>query len=202
MSNPSKAWAILTARATSMSLAPGGTPFLTPAQMAQLLQGLERGPFLVGMVKECHDLTMLYPLEIYLTMKVQERAIGDQVLDADGNIRWVNAWPSVRGQQYCRRLAGLAVYELLMEKPLRCPDCAGRGYTIVHSNGVPCDTCGSNGGKGMTSKMKADLATINWEQWRQGWSSRYEVVFSMLTSWYGDAHAHVARAMKEMQSAA
>lgn len=190
MSDPSKTWALLTARALQMSRAPGGTPFLTAAEAAQLLQGLSPNAFLAGMAKECHDLTCITQLELRLFDWAVMTGFREQ-------------WPEKNRQVYARRFAGLAVYELLIPRPYLCRHCAGRGFTLSEEgNGIPCDLCASTGGKAMSEHLRSDLVDITWSLWRTDWSSRYHFVFAELNLWHQEARAHVARAVKLIQSAA
>lgn len=201
MSDPSKIWAIMTARALQMSQAPGGTPFLTPAQAAQLLQGLSPEAFLAGMVKECHDLASIVQLELKLWDWACHRAAG-WVTGPRGGVYYSKSeeWPRQNREAYARRLAGLAVYELLIPNPNRCSACAGRGYTIVASNGVDCERCGSTGGKRLSERSRSELVCITWSRWTSGWQKRYQDVYSELEYWHGEARVHVARAEKGLRA--
>lgn len=190
MSDPSKTWALLTARALQFSQAPGGTPFLTAAEAAQLLHGLPASAFLAGMAKECQDLTCISQLE-------------GRLFDWAVMTGFRASWPEKHRYAYARRFAGLAVYELLIPRPYVCRACKGLGYTTSEQgNGIQCDECGSTGGRAMSEKLRSDLVGITWSIWRTEWSVRYHAVFAELTCWHQQALSHVARAVKSIESAA
>lgn len=216
MSNPTAAWALLTARAQSLSgAAAGGRPSLTAAEVARCLQGLKRGPFLMGMAINSGAVDVLRELEYCMWKYVRDLAEG-LIEDADGKLVKIpnfNPWPLSHGQAYCRRLAGLAIYEALIQRPVRCSKCLGRGYIVVHGQEMQCvDSvgadgkvkvgCNNSGGKPMSSKMRSELACIPWTSWRDGWNWRYEVVLAEATGWHGDAMRHLDDGLEGLRSVA
>lgn len=172
-----------------MALVPGGFAHLTAAEIARLLQGVPRGPFLAGMLKEAGDMHVIKDLERALWARTT-------ALSAEGN------WPTKRGEPNCRRMAGLAVYEFLMERPVKCATCRGRGYVRQDGNGVACPSCLSSGGQKMSSRMRAELVCMPFETWRSEWAPRYEAVHSVVQSWHSEALSRLARALRDMQDAA
>lgn len=186
--NPSKAWAMLTARGVTFGgVGGGGVPDITPAEVARMLKGLERGPFLAGMVMECGDVKSLPELERRLWLQSVDIACQER-------------WPIVRGQQYCRRLAGLAVFEFVVPHPNRCSACRGRGYEVLDGNGVECTVCQNTGGAKLLAQERSDLAGIPIREWEEGgWSARYETVHSTLLGWYGEALRIVLRAQGDVE---
>jgi hypothetical protein len=184
--NPSKAWAMLTARGVAFGGSGGGIPELTPAEIARMLQGLARGPFLAGMVKECGDARSLGELERWLWIEAMSIACRER-------------WPLCHGQQYCRRLSGLAIFEFIVPKPNRCRECGGKGYVVFQGNGVECTSCSNTGGASLVAHARCDLAGIPLRQWESGgWSARYEAVHMTIHSWHSDALSHITRAFGRM----
>jgi len=183
MSDPSKAWAMLTARGAGMGGVHGGIPSLTAADVARMLRGLDRGPFLAGMVRESGDISCLGPLERWLWVKTMWRS--EQL-----------GWPNAHGQAYCRRLAGLAVLEFVMPRPEVCPECHGRGWITHESQGIECRACANTGGQKIEPRMRAQLAGIPPTSWTEGWAARYEDVHATVQSWHSDAKTHLRRALE------
>lgn len=154
--NPSKAWAMLTARGVAFGgVGRGGVPLITAADISRMLQGLERGPFLMGMVMECGDVHSLGELERWLWIETMEIARRER-------------WPFCHGQQYCRRMAGLALFEVLIPAPNECATCHGEGYVVMENNGVECEDCRNHGGKAMSAHMRSDLAGVPYTSWQEG----------------------------------
>jgi hypothetical protein len=183
--NPSKAWAMLNARALNLQHVGGGTaqPEFTAADIAMRLQGLPRGPFLVGMLSECMDVRALPELERLLwadTMRHAER----------------ERWPSQDHPQ-CRTLASLAICETLFQRSQKCGACRGRGYVLRDHQGVECEVCHNTGGTKMGEETRAALCAVSFSAWRNGWSRRYEWVFLLLQGWRSEANAWLARALVE-----
>ncbi|HEY0684744.1 MAG TPA: hypothetical protein VGD45_20575 [Steroidobacter sp.] len=219
--NPSKAWALLTARGVQIGgVGGGGIPNLLPSDIARMLDGLERGPFLAGMVRESGDAQSIGPLERWLY--VETLLLADP-RDAQGRPIKRLRWPDNHGQAYCRRLAGLAVFEFVAPRPLICPDCKGQGWKRAHGNGTACPTCkpempdlritmrksydpgdepGGTGYISLTPAARADLAGIPLKSWNDGWDERYEQVHTLVTGWHATALAHLRRALLEYRAIA
>lgn len=216
MTNPTKAWSMLTARGVRPGGAFGGRPDLTPSEIARMLKGLERRPYLTGMVKECGDVTLLPALERALFFETMKLA---DPIDQDGKPIPELAWPLSHGQAYCRRMAGLAVLEFLIPKPVKCEDCNGRGWKRREGQGVACAECsagpsdpripagrrynpndddpGSTGYRRMNDTLRAELAGIPFRSWKDGWAERYELVYRSIGSWHSIADGHLRRALRE-----
>lgn len=111
--NPANAWLLLTARTSGMDCGSSGWGSLKPADVALALGGLDRPRFLLGMAAlagdrdHMHELVTLVKLEIILPMA--EYA----------------GWTIKRGSEAYRRMAALAVFELLNNG--RCFVCNGKG---------------------------------------------------------------------------
>lgn len=189
--NPSKAWALLTARGVQFGGTIGGTPYLTPADVARMLKGLDRGPFLAGMVKESGDVSCLGDLERHLWIETMRLAEGYD----DRGRPYRKPWPLSHGQSYCRRLAGLAVFEFVMPRPEVCSECHGRGWVKFEGQGIECRACRNTGGSKLHPRMRAELAGIPFTSWKDGWSARYEEVHATVQSWHSIALSHLRRAL-------
>lgn len=221
MSNPSKAWAMMTARGVRIGGSFGGIPELTPSDIARMLKDLGRGPFLAGMVREGGDASCLGELERCLWMAATRMA---DPVDLRGRPITELAWPLSHGQAYCRRLAGLAVFEFAIPKPQKCDDCEGRGWKRRDGQGVACPSCsagpadpriatlngvsepeddpGSTGYRSLQPAMRAELAGIPLRSWKDGWSGRYELVYREVCSWHSIAMSHLRRALEARFEAA
>lgn len=188
--NPSKAWAMLNARGAAFGgVGGGGIPSLTASDIARMLTGLERGPFLAGMVKECGDIRSVAELERWLWIEAM-------------NIACRERWPFCRGQAYCRRMAGLAVYEFIVPVPSVCESCSGDGFIVVDGNGMECTECRNRGGRKMSANLRSELAGIPYTSWRQGWGTRYEAVYLTVQGWHSAAMSHMRRAFENLPSVA
>lgn len=220
MTNPSKAWALITARGAQLGGVGGGCPDITASDIARLLKGLARGPFLAGMVREGGDVSSLPDLERWLWLATM--ALADPV-DWRGRPIPELAWPMSHGQAYCRRLAGLAVFEFAVPQPVRCEDCEGRGWKRREGQGVACSSCtagpldpripslsdspvaedpGSTGYRSLNPAQRAELAGIPLRSWKDGWGGRYELVYVTVCGWHSIALSHLRRALEGTIAAA
>jgi hypothetical protein len=215
MTTPIAAWLMLTTRVKTLAAASGGVPKMTQAEAARFLQGLKRGPFLMGMAVNCGATEVLGELESYMWRYVRDLAEGLRENENGELVQMpnFNAWPLCHGQQYCRRIAILAIYECLIPRPIRCARCLGRGYIVLHGQEMPCDDvivagrvekrgCNNSGGQKLSARQRADLIGIPWTSWRDGWNWRYEMVLAEASGWYGDSMRHMADALESMQDAA
>lgn len=118
MSNPSQAWALLSARAQQYHGMPPGFGGLTMDEVAAMMRGLERGPYLVALAHYAGDLRVLPDLERRLTVEITRIHV-----DA--------GWEApTRGDHISRRLSATALYELF--QPPLCEACGGRGERGRH----------------------------------------------------------------------
>jgi len=156
----------------------GGRPTLTPADLARALQGLARGPFLMGMAKETADFSILSELENCLTAEIKAMS-----------------WPSrdTRAPIYYRRCAGVAVFEVLVQRPNECAACNGEGYVMVDHQGMPCIACEQTGGHKLSARTRAEFVGLAWSSWRERWELRYENAYSVASAWHEEALDHLAR---------
>ena len=114
MSNPAPAWAMLTARSKgSGPPMPPGVVRLTPEEVAAMLVGLGRGPYLTALAHYTGDLHVVRDLDIWLTTRTH-------AIHVEQN------WGEVeRGGEISRRLSATAIYGLL--QPTHCEVCNGKG---------------------------------------------------------------------------
>ena len=111
--NPSRAWTMLSARSRGFTMrGTGGGDGMKWQDVADLLAGMKRGPFLTGLAYYAGDWSSVPDLERHLTVWVTD-------LHAAGNWRMPE-----RGDWISRRLAAVAIYELL--QPDLCEVCHGR----------------------------------------------------------------------------
>lgn len=178
------AWALLTARAIQYGKTPGGHAHMTPADVAGLLRGLGRRPFLTAMLADCGDFSAYVPLHGELTGYVLSRA-----LDEDWRMHRV---------QFCRELAALAILEMIGARE-PCLACEGRGAVPIEDGSptlVSCELCRGSGRQPMTPDDRATMIQIHETSWRRTWAGRYEQVFGELHGWLMDARRHMARRLR------
>lgn len=206
--NPTQAWSILTAQTSGTDIQPRGYGSLSREEINASLSGLEERSMDAGMV---------YHFDDPVAMKRLERTLWDWVCDFADKDDWAKDLD--RGQQQCRRLAGLAMYEVFAHK--RCPECNGSGdktFTlsafpalilsqsfepISERNGkVQCVVCFGSGKIKMSARRRADLGGFARSTWSRNWAKRYEVIHSTLAAWLSEAHAHLARNLKKNNEAA
>lgn len=205
--NPTQAWSLLTARAAS-DCQPRGYGSLTSEDIRAMLGGLEERYMLSG---------MCYHFDDPQAMDRLERILWDWVCDFADKDDWAKDLD--RGQQQCRRLAGIAMYEVFSHK--RCPECNGIGNktfvlhaspTLILSQSfepisakdgkVQCVVCFGGGKIKMSARRRADLGGFARTTWARRWSKRYEVIHSTLAGWLSEAHSHLARNLKKNNQAA
>lgn len=173
-----------------------------------MLAGQEERYMLCGMCYHFDDSDALVKLE---------RILWDWVCDFADKDDWAKDLD--HGQQQCRRLAGLAMYEVFGHK--RCPECNGSGHRVfalrafpalilsqsfepvdVHAGKVQCIVCFGTGKIKMSARRRADLGGFARTTWSRRWSKRYEVIHSTLAGWLSEAHSHLARNLKNNNQAA
>lgn len=111
--NPANAWLLLTTRSPGVNFIPGGWGTVKPADVAAALGGLKRSRFLMGMGALAGDRSVLEDLVTYVNHELVMPAA-----EAGG-------WKIRRGSEAYRRLAALAVFELMNGD--RCFVCNGVG---------------------------------------------------------------------------
>lgn len=111
--NPANAWLLLTTRSPGVNFIPGGWGTVHPSDVAGALGGLERSRFLLGMAALAGDRYCLEELVNFVWSEViHPAAIAGE-------------WKIRPGSEAYRRLAALAVFELLNGD--RCYVCNGVG---------------------------------------------------------------------------
>lgn len=202
--NPSQAWSLLTARSSSPDMQVRGFGSLTASEVMAMLGGLHERSMTLAMGYHFFDARALYRAERILWDFTCELAdLADPPWDLD------------RGQQQCRRLAGLALFEV-MELRL-CFECNGKGEMVFNYTDHPalilspsyepvdrykgktlCFACGGSGKIGkMSDRKRADLGGFERNDWFRRWRKRYEVVYSSAHGWLSEAHSHLARNLKK-----
>lgn len=199
--NPSEAWSLLTIRSKAFSLQSKGHGATTSSDIAALLAGLPREPFLMGMAAECGDLGALQDIELVLW--VRAKAIADR-----------EDWDTPRGHFTVRRMVGVALYEAMED--YRCYGCNGTGSMVFDLRDYPammmaptfevtgpttgkvrCVCCQSSGSVRLSGRKKADLAGINKDTWTRLWARRYESVFQIARDWRQSAKNHLASRIRD-----
>lgn len=186
--NPEKAWTRLNVHVQHIVHTSEGERVEASIPLANLLKGLPRGPFLMGMVRETLDLFCLGELEERLSEEIHNYAI-------------YKHWPLRGGPLFwrCKHFAGLAVYEVLAPRSERCAACQGRGWTANGPMTLACPNCQSAGARTLSARMRAELAGIPWKTWRDGWAARYEGVHAIACGWSSDAISHLARGLRMLE---
>lgn len=192
--NPSKAFAMLNARGVQLGGTSGGGAEFTPADIARMLKGLERGPYLAAMLKECSEIRCIAPLEQLLWREAFRLALG---LNRDGR-RVRRPWPTSHSSAYLWRFTGTAVFEFLMPRSDLCGKCNNRGWIKHDGQGIACKACDGFGGNKLSLRMRSDLAGVPFSRWQE-WSPRYEEVLTVVNSWYSMAMVHMLNAMNAMR---
>lgn len=192
--NPSEAWTLLTIRSASFSRIPGGHGGVTSADIAALLGGLDREPFLMGMAADLGDYNSLRQIELVLWERA--RQIGER-----------ENWDPPRGEFTVRRMAAVALYEAINDP--RCYVCNGSAEMTVALTEYPgmilaptyreinetlcavrCPACVA-GKVRLSGRKKADLAGINKDMWTRVWGRRYEPVFQVANGWLETARKYL-----------
>lgn len=198
--NPSEAWALLTIRSNNFARTPGGHGSTTTADIAGLLGGLDREPFLMGMAAELGDFPSLQQIELVLWERA--RHIGDR-----------ENWDPPRGEFTVRRMTAVALYEAINDP--RCYVCNGSAEmafaldeypgmilaptfrTITTTTGVVrCPAC-VQGKVRLSGRKKADLAGINKDMWTRIWAKRYEPLFSIANGWRETARKYLKERIRD-----
>lgn len=185
------AWALLTARAIQYGKVPGGHAAMSQADIAALLAGLARRPYLTAMLADVGDTTVHH--ELYMLVR-------ESVISVAIDERWKLARPKI-----CEQLALLAIFELVGARD-PCGVCEGSGSVPIEEGSptlVPCEVCLGTGRAPLTGRDRASLLEIHESNWNRTWAPRYEGVFVQLHYWLADARRHMARKLrKEARSAA
>lgn len=198
--NPSEAWALLTIRSKAFSPSSKGHGATTSSDIAALLAGLDREPFLMGMAADLGDLRALQDIELILWERA--RYIGDR-----------ENWDPPRGEFTVRRMAAVALYEAISDT--RCYVCNGTSEMAIalaeypgmvmapsfrainaESCIVRCPACVA-GKVRISGRKKADLAGINKDLWTRTWAKRYEPIFQIANGWRHTAAQYLAHRIRE-----
>ena len=202
--NPSEAWALLTIRSKAFAMSSKGHGATTTADVAALLAGLDRHPFLMGMAAECGDMNALRQIEWVLWVRAKTLA------DAED-------WDPPHGEFTVRRMVGVALLEAIDDR--RCPACNGQGivaFTLGDNpalmfsssfapiNGmtgrVQCSVCVGECHIRLSGRMKARLAGINKDTWTRIWARRYEPIFTLANGWREQAKQYLAARVREEEA--
>lgn len=187
----SKAWAMLTARALQYDQVGGrGHATLTTSDVAGMLAGLERAPYLCGLFVEAGYWDCLVPLERHLW-----RAIVDLATD--------RRWNLPKGPGPCRPLGHLALFELVGPST-PCHICKGEGSTADEhtTTRTACERCNGRGKLPLTPFSRADLIGINPPDWSKRWEARYQDVFQIPLTWLDEANRHLRRQLRKAREVA
>lgn len=201
--NPSEAWALLTLRSKHFARTPGGHGGTTASDIAALLAGLDREPFLMGMAADLGDYGALRQIELVLWERA--RHIGER-----------EHWDPPRGEFTVRRMAAVALYEAV--KDPRCYVCNGTAEMTISltdypgmilapsfraitdtSGAVRCPAC-IDGKIRLSGRKKADLAGINKDMWTRIWARRYEPIFQIANGWRETARQYLAARIREEEA--
>ena len=201
--NPSEAWSLLALRTVQLARQSSGHGALRSADIAGMLAGLEREPFLMGMAAELGDKGALFQLELCLWTR------GNTIAEKEN-------WDPPQGEFTVRRMAALALYDVIDER--RCMQCNGKGHetfslsehpalvlasTFESLNGregtVRCRACQGSTQMRLSGRKRADLAGINKDMWTRTWSKRYEPIFRIANDWRESARSYLARRLRDVE---
>jgi hypothetical protein len=199
--NPSEAWALLTLRSKNFDRTPGGHGSMTASDVAAMLAGLEREPFLTGMAAECADFGALKQIELCLRTRAYTMAENGE-------------WQPPRG--LLRAMVALALYEVIDDR--HCYACNGRGQMVFTLNALPelimapsfkrldegkaqvtCIACIGEGQVNLSDRRKAEIMGMGRDTWRRHWARKYEPIFGVANSWREIAKGYLAGRVKEME---
>lgn len=198
--NPSEAWALLTLRSKHFARTPGGHGSTTTADVAALLGGLDREPFLMGMAADLGDFGALQQIELVLWERAR------YICEREN-------WDPPRGEFTVRRMAAVALYEAINDP--RCYVCNGSAEMTIALDEYPgmilaptfrainaalcvvrCPACVA-GKVRLSGRKKADLAGINKDTWTRLWAKRYEPIFGVANGWRETARQYLAARIRE-----
>lgn len=182
----SKAWTMLTARAIQYDQSGGrGHSTLTPSDVAGMLAGLDRAPYLCGLFVEAGYWDVLYELERQLW-----RAILDLACE--------QLWNLPKGPAQCRPLGHLALLELAGPST-PCRPCGESGLVTDRHTGTQkqCTQCLGRGKVPLVSATRADLIGVNRSNWDRVWEDRYKHVFGIPLNWLYEANRHLRTQLRK-----
>lgn len=201
--NPSEAWTLLTIRSMAFAPSSKGHGAITTADIAALLAGLDREPFLMGMAADLGDYDALRQIELVLWERA--RHIGER-----------ENWDPPQGHFTVRRMAAVALYEAINDT--RCYVCNGTSEMAVALTEYPgmvlapsfrainaescvvrCPACVA-GKVRISNRKKADLAGINKDVWTRIWAKRYEPIFQIANGWRHTAAQYLAHRIREEEA--
>lgn len=198
--NPSVAWSILTARSPALPRMPRGHGGLAREDVAVMLADCAPEAFLMGMAYECNDHQSLLDLELRLWQLVMHRSKQER-------------WRCPSQPFLCRRLAGLALFEVM--HPRICLLCNGKGtftfdindhpeYILSihfdqvseHNGRMRCLGCNGTGRLKLSARKRADLAGVHKYTWQTYWGARYQPIYDLVRQWLQDARTHLDEKLK------
>ncbi len=161
MSDPRELLGMLAARVQHFSAAPGGTPKLTPEDIAAAL-GMIQDPvarlyFRVKWVNQygfAEELARTFSRRVYTTLQI-------------------GTWRVPR-PEWIFDMCCLALSESI--DPHVCMWCKGRGSAQVESRVVICDNCKGYGNKLPTDTDRAKMMGALKSSWSDTWGKRYQEI--------------------------
>lgn len=182
MTSPEKLLARLASHGIDYQGVTGGTPGLgiTPEDVAGAMQGLDRGAYLLLLRKWVLDTSV----QNELFYRVYVAVAG---LAAD------NGWKVPKGQEYLRKLARLAVAEIV--DPMKCSLCKGRTEIWKRGENKPvvCPKCSGTGYGKITAAERYKTVGIDKRNWERTWADRYEMIYKFVNEWEHEALRAIRR---------
>ncbi len=165
MSDPRELLGMLAARVQHFSAAPGGSPKLTPEDVAAAL-GMIQDPvarlyFRVKWVNQhafAEELSLTFSRRVYTTISI-------------------GAWRVPR-PAWIFDMCCLALAESI--DPHVCMWCKGRGSAEIDSRVVMCDNCKGTGHKAPTDSDRARLMGALKSSWSDTWGKRYQEIQTLV----------------------
>ena len=181
----------LAGKTVSLDGAGGGFGAIKPEDIAAALSGtalsssgklvkLPDGAMLIGLAKWAGINRCRWQLEDVLYDKVKLFA---QIK------RWGN------NPLILRRLSNMAISEVMGGV---CSTCNGKEaletgltYILVNNQAVVCPDCSGSGAQVITPEIRAQRANINQSEWTNSWSSRYEIIYKVVSGWDRQVRYHL-----------
>lgn len=186
--DPRRALSRMTAKSASLERSTGGTPEVTASDVAAACAGLRTNEWLLVCAKWVEPDGVMDRLFYELYLDVIEMATREQ-------------WRVPRGREHLRRMAALAILEVL--QPATCRRCAGTGYMLPeHLRHQKCPKCRGSGHIHMSGRQRARIVGMDHKGWQRHWAGRYERIYRRVAGMETSALAHIGKRLNRWQEQA
>lgn len=139
---------------------------------------------------EAHLIALAMWAEDYSVLKRLEYYVWDYAV----KVAIDKGWKVPPGKEILRRMARLAISEVVLEHRYKCDTCEGRGIVYKRRpKPVDCPACKGSGKEKVYRNERADWLLIHRTNYYRKWEPRYELIFAHVVMQKNRAWGHIRR---------